>query len=405
LKSFLAARRKPNLTKLKNKSVLLGVSGGVAAYKSAELARRLRDKGAAVSVVMTGAAQKFITPLSLQVASQHKVHLSLFEDPLVHIDLPAQSDILILAPATANIISKAVHGIADDLLTTCLLSFRGPVLVAPSMNWKMYENPIIQENLRKLASLGFMQIGPETGSLACGEEGRGRLAEVPDIVEAAVMMLSHKDLCGERVVVTAGPTREYLDPVRFITNRSSGKMGFAMARAARDRGADVTLISGPTSLKAPFGIAFIPVETSAEMLGAVMTEMKKSATLLAMAAAVADFAPEKRSGYKIEKQAVMRIDIRQTEDIISRVTATKKKPFVIGFAAETGRDAARASEKMKRKKIDMIVFNDVTEKNAGFDVDTNRVTIIDTQGMNQTELMGKEEIAHRIFDRYVEIRA
>ena len=252
--------------KLKNKSILLGVSGGVAAYKTVELVRRLKDEGASVTVIMTEAAGHFITPLSLEVASHNRVYTSLVKEPMAHIDLPSKADVMVIAPATANIIAKFAHGIADDLLSTCLLSYQGRTVVAPSMNWKMYGNQIVQENLRKLKSLGVIQVGPEKGALACGEEGLGRLSDIPDIMEAVMTAVTPQDLSNEKIVVTAGPTREYIDPVRFISNRSSGKMGYALARAARDRGADVTLISGPSSLQRPFGLKFVQVETSAEML-------------------------------------------------------------------------------------------------------------------------------------------
>ncbi|MEW6571179.1 MAG: bifunctional phosphopantothenoylcysteine decarboxylase/phosphopantothenate--cysteine ligase CoaBC, partial [Nitrospirota bacterium] len=230
---------------LKNRSILLGISGGIAAYKTIDLIRKLREEGASVSVVMTEAARNFVTPLSLEVTSGNKVYSDLFNDPMVHISLPAGSDILLVAPATANIISKFAHGSADDLLTTCFLAFKGVVAVAPSMNWRMYENPFFQDNLKNLLSRGVIQIGPEKGPLACGEEGIGRMAGICDIVETIKSIFTKKDLLNERILITAGPTREYIDPVRFISNRSSGKMGYAIARAASRRGAEVTLISGP----------------------------------------------------------------------------------------------------------------------------------------------------------------
>jgi phosphopantothenoylcysteine decarboxylase/phosphopantothenate--cysteine ligase len=381
------------------------VTGGVAAYKSVDLVRRLRDKGASVRVIMSEASKNFITPLSLEVASQNRVYTSLFEEPMAHISLPASSDLMLIAPATANILSKYAAGIADDLLSTCLLSFCGTVIVAPAMNWRMYENRIIRENLEKLTSSGVVQVGPERGSLACGEEGIGKMADVADIVEAAGEALSKKDLCGEKIVVTAGPTREYLDPVRFISNRSSGKMGYALARAARDRGAEVVLVSGPTALRAPRGVTFSSVETSSEMLHAVMTAVDGGATVLIMAAAVADFAPVARAKRKIEKKDVLSLRLRATDDIISAVSGRKKKPFIIGFAAETGARIASAREKMKKKRMDMIVFNDVTEPGAGFDVDTNRVVVIDGKGSAHFDIMSKDAVADALFDRLKEIKA
>jgi phosphopantothenoylcysteine decarboxylase/phosphopantothenate--cysteine ligase len=377
----------------------------VAAYKAVDLVRRLRDEGASVRVIMTEASQRFITPLSLEVASQNKVFTSLFDEPLAHITLPASADLMLIAPATANTVAKFALGIADDLLSTCLLAYSGRVIIAPAMNWRMYQNRTVQENLAKLTSSGVIQVGPESGNLACGEEGMGRMAGVPEIVEAAKEALSAKDLLGEKIVVTAGPTREYLDPVRFISNRSSGKMGYALAMAARNRGADVTLISGPTSLRPPAGVRFVAAETSDEMAAAVKKAVKQEATVLVMAAAVADFAPVTRSKIKIGKGELASLDLRRTEDIISSMAGKKKRLFVIGFAAETGPDISGAEEKMKRKGMDMIVFNDVTEPGAGFDVDTNRITIIDRKGRTAFELMSKDAVANALFDRLKEINA
>ena len=388
--------------KLKNKSVLLGVSGGVAAYKAVELVRRLKDEGASVTVIMTGAAGQFITPLSLEVASQNIVYTSLFDPPLAHIDLPARADVMVLAPATANIIAKFAHGIADDLLSTCFLSFQGRIVIAPSMNWKMYENQVVQENLRKITSLGVIQVGPEKGSLACGEEGMGRLSGISDIVEAVKGAVTVKDMSNEKVVVTAGPTREYIDPVRFISNRSSGKMGYALARAARDRGAEVTLISGPSSLQRPCGLKFVQVETSEEMLGAVEKETADDTTVLIMTAAVADFKPKERSASKMEKSENMTLQLRKADDIISHITCRDKRPFVIGFAAETGDNVDRAEKKLRQKNMDMIVFNDVLVPGAGFEVDTNSVVIIDGKGKIVTGLLGKDSVADIVLDRFVE---
>lgn len=388
--------------KLKNKSILLGVSGGVAAYKTVELVRRLKDEGASVTVIMTEAAGHFITPLSLEVASHNRVYNSLVKEPMAHIDLPSKADVMVIAPATANIIAKFAHGIADDLLSTCLLSYQGITVVAPSMNWKMYGNQIVQENLRKLKSLGVIQVGPVKGTLACGEEGLGRLSDIPDIVETVMTAVTRQDLSNEKIVVTAGPTREYIDPVRFISNRSSGKMGYALARAARDRGADVTLISGPSSLQRPFGLKFVQVETSAEMLETVKKETGDDTTVLIMSAAVADFRPQEKSATKIEKSENTSLKLYKTDDIISHITCRGRRPFVIGFAAETGSDIDRAEKKMQEKNMDMIVFNDVSEPGVGFDVDTNRVVIIDRKGKIFTGLHSKDFIADIVLDRFVE---
>ncbi len=405
--SSSAPGRKKNLespTSLKNKSILLGVSGGVAAYKTVDLVRRLKDEEASVTVIMTEASKHFVTPLSLEVASENRVYSSLFEEPMAHIKLTSDADLMLIAPATANIIAKLANGIADDLLSTCFLSYRGTVIIAPAMNWKMYENRAFQENLKKVSSSGVIQVGPEKGSLACGDEGMGRMSDIPDIINAVKASLTEKDLVDTRVVVTAGPTREYLDPVRFISNRSSGKMGFAIAEAARNRGADVTLISGPSSLKRPAGITFIRVETSAEMMSAVKRELRHDTAVLIMAAAVSDFSPLETSKSKIEKNAEFSLRLRPTEDIISAAARMRKRPFIIGFAAETGRRIDRAHRKMKKKNMDMVVFNDVTEPGSGFDGDTNKVVIIDMQEKRALDLMSKGSVAEAILDRFVKIR-
>jgi phosphopantothenoylcysteine decarboxylase/phosphopantothenate--cysteine ligase len=389
---------------LKNKSVLLGVSGGVAAYKAVDLIRRIREEGSAVTVVMTEAAMNFITPLSLEVASQNKVYTDLFNNPMAHITLPANADIFIIAPATANIIGKFANGIADDLLSTCFLSFKGKVAIAPAMNWRMYENPFFQDNLKTLLSRGIVQIGPEKGLLACGEEGMGKMADITEIIDTMKSMLTKKDLQNEKILITAGPTREFIDPVRFISNRSSGKMGYALAQAAFRRGAEVTLISGHSTLDSPKGIKFISVETSNDMLNAVNKEIDSS-TIFIMSAAVSDFMPLEMSKEKIEKSGELILRLKQTPDIISEVSKKRNKPFIIGFAAETGKKMERARKKLKEKNLDMIVFNDVTEVGSGFDADTNKVIIIDNEKETELPLLSKDSVADAILDRMIEIRA
>ena len=388
---------------LRNKSILLGVTGGVAAYKAVDLIRRLREEGSSVTVIMTEAAKNFITPLSLEVASQDRVYSDLFSDPMAHITLPFNADVMVIAPATANIIGKFARGIADDLLSTSLLSFRGKVIIAPSMNWRMYENPVFQENLRYLLLRGVIQVGPEKGGLACGEEGLGRMSDVSEIVESIKSSLTKKDLLKEKVIVTAGPTREYLDPVRFMSNRSSGRMGYAIASAALRRGAEVTLISGHSSLNLPKGVNFIPVETAADMFEAVNKELNLS-TVLIMSAAVSDFMPSKKFKNKIEKSGELLLKLNKTPDILSEVGKKKNRPFIIGFAAEAGRGVERAEKKLKEKNMDMIIFNDVTEVGSGFDVDTNKVVIIDREKKIKLPLMSKNSVADAILDRLVEIR-
>ncbi|MBM4129003.1 MAG: bifunctional phosphopantothenoylcysteine decarboxylase/phosphopantothenate--cysteine ligase CoaBC [Nitrospira sp.] len=389
---------------MKNKSVLLGVTGGVSAYKSVELIRRLRDEGASVTVVMTEAAEKFITPLSLEIASQNKVYTDLYSDPLAHITLPATTDIMVVAPSTANTIAKFARGIADNLLSTCFLSFRGRVVIAPAMNWRMYENPVFQENLTYLSSKGVIQVGPEEGDLACGEKGIGRMAEVEDIIETIKSALSEKSLANEKFLVTAGPTREYIDPVRFISNRSSGKMGYAIARAALRRGARVTLISGHSYVKRPKGVTFVSVDSAAEMRDAVHRSLP-SVTVLVMAAAVSDFMPVERSHDKIDKTGELIVKLKTAPDILSEVGGENNKPFIIGFAAETGRKIERAREKLREKNVDMMVFNNVTEPGSGFDTDTNKVVIIDREKETELPLMSKDAVAEAILDRFCEIKA
>ena len=388
---------------LKDKSVLLGVTGGAAAYKSIDLIRRLRDEGSSVTVIMTVAAKNFVTPLSLEIASQNRVYSDLFSNPMAHITLPAAADIILIAPATANCIGKFAGGIADDLLSTCYLSFKGPVIIAPAMNWRMYENPAVQENLKTLLARGVIQTGPEKGSLACGEEGMGRMSDTFDIIEAVKSTLTDKDLLGKKILVTAGPTREHLDPVRFLSNRSSGRMGYAIARAAYRRGAEVTLISGNSSLTPPGGIRFISAETAADMLNAVEKEIQSADTFI-MSAAVSDFMPAKISKEKIEKSGELLLNLKQTPDIISEVGRKKNRLFVVGFAAETGKRIDRARRKFKEKNMDILVFNDVSEAGSGFDVDTNKVVIIDSEKETELPLMSKDSVANAILDRVKEIR-
>lgn len=390
-------------TLLKSKSVLLGITGGIASYKSIELTRRLTEEGASVTVIMTDAAQHFITPLTFEVTSGNKVYTDLYSSPMAHISLPARSDILLVAPATADIIGKFAHGIANDLLSTCFLAYRGKTVIAPSMNWRMYEHPAVQDNLKILQSRGVVQVGPVHGSLACREEGTGRMSDVTEIIHVLRSCLSEIDLSTEKVLVTAGPTREYIDPLRFISNRSSGKMGYALAEAAYERGATVTLISGYSPLPHPSGVKYISVDTAEEMLHAVHEEIR-SATVFIMCAAVSDFTPESRSSEKIEKQKELLIRLKQTPDILSIMGRKKKRPFLIGFAAETGQKIQRAQKKLKEKNMDMIVFNDVTETGAGFDSDTNRVTLIDRDKKEELPIMTKHAVAHAVLDRMIELK-
>ncbi len=394
---------------LKDRSILLGITGSVAAYKSLELIRGLVKEGASVKVIMTGAARRFITPMSVEIASGGNVYCDMFESPLSHVSLPADADLFVIAPATANIISKYANGIADDLLSTSLLAFSGRVIIAPAMNWRMYENPVFQKNLHYLLSLGVKAVGPERGSLACGEEGMGRMAEVEKITEAVMTSLSRQDLAGEQVLVTAGPTREYIDPVRYISNRSSGKMGYAIAKIAKRRGADVTLISGPTAIKPPDGVEVINVETADEMHASVMDNVPMSSIFI-MSAAVADFVPVEAKNIKIEKKEKFSLNLVKTTDILEEAGKFKNKPFIAGFSAETGNRLDRARKKLVNKNIDMIVFNDVSKAGSGFDADTNEVVIIyrDKEGEIHEQplrLMSKEDVASALFDMIASLKS
>jgi len=389
---------------LKGRNILLGITGSIAAYKSADLARRLIDEGAHVRVVMTEAACRFISPFTLKTLTGNPVLTDLFEDPLSHVNLAKETNLLLVAPATANTINKFACGVADNLLTNIWLAYKGLTLIAPAMNSGMYSNPVVKKNLKELSRVGVVFVGPVSGNLACGEEGVGRMAEISEIVEAAVSLLTPKDLKGQNILVTAGPTIEPIDPVRFISNRSSGKMGFAIARAALRRGARVTLISGPTSLKPPDGLSFIPVERASEMETAVLRNLPK-ATSVIMAAAVSDFTPSKVSKEKLKRRnGKISIDLKSTPDILKKISKRKGNRVLVGFAVEIGKNVESAKEKLKEKNLDFIVLNDITQKGAGFGVDTNIVTIIDKDGrVTDYPLMKKIEVANMILDRMAQV--
>ncbi|MEW5746576.1 MAG: bifunctional phosphopantothenoylcysteine decarboxylase/phosphopantothenate--cysteine ligase CoaBC [Nitrospirota bacterium] len=389
---------------LTDKRILFGITGSVAAYKSIDLIKRLRQEGASVRVIMTEASKRFITSLSIELAAGDMVYTDMFATPLSHVTLPAGADLFIVAPATANCINKYAGGIADDMLSATLLAFTGKVILAPAMNWRMYANPILQKNLHYLESLGVRAVGPEKGSLACGEEGMGRLADTEKIMEAVIASLTEQDMAGEQVLITAGPTREYLDPVRFLSNRSSGKMGYALALMAKRRGAEVTLISGPVSLPQPDDIEVVRVETAADMHAAVMDSVSLSSLFIA-AAAVADYMPAEQKSSKMEKKEKVALTMLKTPDILEEVGKLKNKPFTVGFAAETGNRVDRARKKLIAKNVDMIVFNDVSKKDAGFDVDTNEVVIIDREREKKVPLMSKAEVAKAVLDRVVELKS
>lgn len=404
---------------LRAKLVILGVGGGIAAYKSAELVRLLTRAGATVHVSMTAAAQQFITPLTLQALSGHPVGTELFdltrESQISHIALADQADLLLVAPATADLLARLSLGLGDDLLTTVALACRAPVLLAPAMNVNMWEHPQVQENLQRLRQRGAQVVGPEAGELACGWVGAGRLAEPQAICEAATALLvgsERRDLSGRRVLVTAGPTFEALDPVRFIGNRSSGKMGFALAAAAARRGAEVTLVAGPVHLPTPPRVRRIDVESAAEMAAAVLPAARLSpaaAEVIVMCAAVADFRPAAVAPDKLKKQALgahPTVELVPTIDILAELGRTRAPggPLLVGFAAETTAVEAYARRKLVEKRCDVIIANDVSAPDSGFGVDTNRVTLLTDAGPEQPPqvlplpLLTKVETAERIWD-------
>jgi phosphopantothenoylcysteine decarboxylase/phosphopantothenate--cysteine ligase len=388
---------------LEEKNILLGVTGSIAAYKSVDLARRLMEEGANVNVVMTEAASRFITPYTLEAVTRKPVHIDLFENPFDHLDLPNNTDLFIIAPATANTINKLSCGIADDLISNIWLAYGGKALIAPAMNARMYRNRLVQNNIMELNKHGVDFVGPVSGSLACGEEDIGRMSEVPEIVEAAITALAPKDLAGQKIVVTAGPTIEPIDPVRYISNRSSGKMGYAVAKAALRRGATVTLISGPSGLKPVAGAAMINVETASQMEAALTKNLTKADAVI-MAAAVADFSPHPKAKVKLEKSVINSLTLKRNTEIIQKLGKKKGKFKLIGFAAETGNNIDNAVKKLRKKNLDLIVLNDVTQKGAGFDVDTNIITIINKKGdAVEYPLMKKIQAADVILDQIASI--
>jgi len=389
---------------LKGKQVVLGVTGGIAVYKAVELLRLLTKAGADVHVIMTRSAQEFVTPLTFQSLSANPVHTELFnliaEREIGHIALADRADLFIIAPATANVIGKLACGIADDMLTTTVMATKAPLLIAPAMNVNMYTNPIYRENEERLRRAGHLFVPPEKGALACGWEGEGKLAAPEAIFEAALKALTSKDLADLTIMVTAGPTREELDPVRFISNHSSGKMGYALARAAQRRGARVILVSGPVCLAAPYGVELVKVESAREMHAAVLSRSGECSVVV-KAAAVADYRPLERNGVKIKKQAdEMTLLLTKNPDILAELGQMKHRPFLVGFAAETGNLDACATKKLKGKKLDMIVANDVSQPDAGFNVDTNRARLFFKDGrMVESALMSKDDLATVILDQ------
>lgn len=395
---------------LSGKCVVVGVTGGIAAYKTCEVVSRLKKLHADVRVIMTKNATEFVSPLTFQSLSHNPVSVDTFANiqtwEIEHIALAQRADVFVIAPATANIIGKLACGIADDMLSTTVMATHAPVLIAPAMNTAMLENAATQQNMRTLSERGMRFIAPGTGMLACGTSGAGRMSEPSQIVDEIVRTLRpREDFAGLSVVVTAGPTAEPLDPVRYITNRSSGKMGYAIAEAAHARGAHVTLISGPTAIQPPKGVDVVRIGTTQELYDAVLGHA--DADVVIQAAAPADYRAREISPTKIKRTGdSLMIELVPNPDIAAAL-GTRKHPgqTLVGFAAETNNVIENAQGKLKRKSLDLIVANDVTRAGAGFDVDTNIVTLIDGEGMKELPMMTKREVADGILDRVAELRA
>ena len=388
--------------------IVLGVTGSIAAYKAVALLRTLLHEGAEVHVVMTQSATKFVTPLTFEVLSGHPVSTDLFEahQEMRHLSLPEQADAIVIAPATANCLAKVALGLADDLLSTIVLTAQCPLIVGPAMDGGMWTHPTVREHVETLRARGATVVNPDIGLLASGRIGQGRLAEEGTILEALQgALVPQRDWQGHHVLVSAGPTQEPIDPVRFISNRSSGKMGYAVAEAARARGARVVLVTGPTALPAPRGIEVIPVATAEEMLEALSVRLAWSTTVI-MAAAVADFRPMHPTSQKIKKQGETgkTLDLERTTDILAALSAQRTTQFMVGFAAETGDLIVHAKGKLAAKGLDLIVANDVTTEGAGFGSDQNAATLIDRQGaITELPLMPKRILADAILDRALEL--
>jgi phosphopantothenoylcysteine decarboxylase/phosphopantothenate--cysteine ligase len=389
---------------LSDKKIIVGISGGIAAYKACEIVRRLKKLGAQVIVVMTRNAQKFVTPLTFETLSENEVVTEMFPERKVvgvrHISLAQWADLILIAPATANVVGKVRAGIADDILTTVVISTKAPVMFAPSMNVNMWENHIFQGNMEYLKKLGYMFVEPETGDLACGT-GKGRLPEPETIVGQVVKFLTGKrDLEGRSILVTAGRTQEPLDPVRYLSNRSSGKMGYAIVEAAQRRGAKVTLISGPSHLPVPGESNFVRVERAKEMHSAVRSRFGKTDVLI-MAAAVSDFIPSVVSKEKTKKKDdEVHLKLKPGADILKEMGKRRKKQILVGFSLETEDEIKNSKRKLAEKNLDLIVVNNPTVPGAGFEVDTNQVILIDKKGkVEKLPLFSKKEVAEKVLDR------
>lgn len=394
----------------KKKCVVVGVTGGIAVYKALDVISALRKKGVDVRVIMTKHAMEFVNPITFQAISQNMVTTDMFEEPkaweIQHISLAKRADVFLVAPATANIIGKVANGIADDMLSTTIMATKAKVVFAPAMNTNMYENPIVQENIKKLKNLGYEFIEPSSGILACGDEGKGKLAPVQDIVDITMSNLyDKKDLVGKKVLVTAGPTRASIDPVRFISNHSTGKMGYAIAEEARDRGADVTLISGPTNEEPLVGIKTIKITTNSEMREEVLS-LYENADIVIKSAAVADYKPKEYSNQKIKKgEGSLVIELVRDNDILKELGDKKQNQILVGFAAESQNVVENARKKIEKKNLDYIVANDITSKDTGFGSSDNKVIIISKNGEEfPLEKMSKRKVARNLFDIILEKR-
>ena len=393
-----------NLKSLANKNILLGVSGGIAAYKSAEIVRHLRKAGALVRVVMTKSAEEFITPLTLQALSGNRVSTELLdveaEAAMGHIELAKWADGLLIAPATANTLARISSGRGDDLLSTIALAFEGPVSLAPAMNQAMWRNERTQENLKKLIDQDFVICGPGSGEQACGDVGLGRMLEPLDILDMFSLSFNEGTLSGKKVLITAGPTQEPIDPVRFITNRSSGKMGYSLVEAALESGANVTLISGPVNIDPPSNCNFVSIKTAKEMYDAVMHHISGMDVYIGTAA-VSDYSPAKASDYKIKKDgssSPMFLELKENQDILKSVSELEQRPYVVGFAAETNDLIKNAEKKLSTKNLDLIIANDVSNKEIGFDSDDNEVTLITEKEKYLIERQNKRKVSKKIID-------
>lgn len=393
----------PSVQRFVGKRILLGVSGSIAAYKAVELLRALMREGAEVSVVMTDAATRFVTPLTFEVLSRRPVATDLFaaHQEMLHLTLPEQADVFVVAPATANTLARLALGMGDDLLSAMALTASCPLIVAPAMDGGMWNHPTVQEHVAQLRARGVTVLDPEEGPLASGRIGQGRLTDEQTILAAVeARLLPKQDLAGQRVLVSAGPTQEPIDPVRFIANRSSGKMGYAIAEAARERGAEVLLVSGPTSLPVPAGVRCLRIETAEEMAKALTTNLRWS-TIVVMAAAVADFRVKTPAGRKIKKQdgAWKTLPLEPTEDILQTLSRQRSRQILVGFAAETEALLPHARKKLQDKDLDLIVANDITAEGAGFGSDRNAATMLGRDGMEiSLPLMPKRQMADRILD-------